>query len=419
MAALDSHFSTFINGGDLVEGDTVVGLRNGLNTKFNNTGGVGTFLPLAGGTMTGSIDMDGNAIINLPSPGNPLDATNKAYVDAKIQAGTNWADSAGADTYRGQVDTPGAEATLTDAERTFLVDRVVDESSLLKVTRKVTMNRSRVEIPRMSLGTRVMRAASAGGHPEGVMYDTTVGDPSMGFVGGPVAPTFSTIVLTSSKVVLPWVISNEFLEDNPEQGAAEAHIAEIMGRQAANDLEDLAINGDEGSNDQLLRANDGYLAQVPVNGSDSNPRQVDFMSGAFTTNTLETILRTMPTKYRRNLRDLRFIVSPDTWMDYVQSIASRQGNMADQALAGILGDPTYGGVPIMASPFMPSDTVLLTHPDNLVFGVERDMRLTKTADGYNAIYHDERYYALHMRCDFLIQDTDAVVRGDNIAARTP
>lgn len=84
MAALDAHFSTFINGGDLVPGDTVVGLRNGLNTKFNNTGGMGTFLPLAGGTMSGSIDMDGNAIINLPVPGNPLDATNKAYVDSLI-----------------------------------------------------------------------------------------------------------------------------------------------------------------------------------------------------------------------------------------------------------------------------------------------------------------------------------------------
>ena len=38
-------------------------------------------LLLAGGTMAGAIDMDSNAINNLPAPVLPGDATNKAYVD--------------------------------------------------------------------------------------------------------------------------------------------------------------------------------------------------------------------------------------------------------------------------------------------------------------------------------------------------
>ena len=367
-----------------------------------------------------------------------------------IGAGTNWTQTAAnspTNSLRNQFGAGSAEVMLTDAERQFLVDRVIDESTLLKIVRKLTMNRSRVEIPRMSLGSRVMRASHPGTHGESYPYYAAGGTNPAAPVGGAyapdlptapgtlggsplgletgaterlVVPEFSTIVLQSSKLVLPWAITEEFLEDNPEQGAAEQRIATIMGIQAANDLEDLSLNGDEASVDALLRANDGYLKQAL--GGNLAPAL-----GAFTTNSFETVLRKMPTKYRRNLRQLRFLVHPDTWMDYVQSIAARQGNMADQYLSGLVGDPTYGGIPIMASPFMPDPAVvsatdvniLLTHPDNLIFGVERDMKMRKTMDGQNAIYNDERYYALHLRCDFKIQNIEATVAGQGLNLRTP
>ena len=348
-------------------------------------------------------------------------------------AGTNWSGAAPGDSFRGQLGSPSAEVLLTDAERQFLVDRVIDESTLLKICRKLTMNRSRVEIPRMSLGRRVMRASHPGGHVETRPYYAD-GDPNFNPAlpaGGAaqslesgsdeflVTPEYSTVVLQSSKLVLPWAITEEFLEDNPEQGAAEQRIATIMGIQAANDLEDLALNGDEASTDALLRANDGFLAQAAGAGGNVTPGL-----GAFTTNTFETVLRSLPTKYRRNLRQLRYIVHPDTWMDYVQSIAARQGNMADQYLSGLVGDPTYGGIPIMASPFMPAvvggtGQIMLTHPDNLIFGVEREMKMRKTMDGQNAIYNDERYYALHIRCDFVIQNVEATALGTDVDVRVP
>jgi len=370
-------------------------------------------------------------------------AVDPAYTEpGVIAAGTNWAAPAVAGTFREQVGTPWAapqgtmrqgdqtaaspEVLLTDAERQFIVDRVIDESSLLKMVRKLTMNRSRVEIPRMSLGSRVMRASHPGSHHESTPYYGPVAAPDTlpngaagvnlesGAAEHLVSPEYSTIVLESSKLVLPWAITEEFLEDNPEQGAAEQRIATIMGVQAANDLEDLALNGSQASPDALLRANNGFLIQAA--GATGN---ISAALGAFTTNTFETILRSLPTKYRRNVRQLKFLVHPDVWMDYVQSIAARQGNMADQYLAGLVGDPTYGGVPIMASPFMPVDQVLLSNPDNMIFGVERDMKLRKTMDGQNAIYNDERYYALHIRCDFKIQNIEATGLGTGLLPRVP
>lgn len=371
---------------------------------------------------------------------NRLEALEKAYNNAGVTAaGTNWSGAAVTDTMREQLGSPSAEVLLTDAERQFIVDRVIDESGLLKMVRKVNMNRSRVEIPRMSLGTRVMRATRPGGHPESEPYyaaGTPAFNPALpdgaGNVGLEtgaaehlVSPEYSTVVLESSKLVLPWAITEEFLEDNPEKGAAEQRIASIMGIQAANDLEDLSLNGDETSTDGLLRANDGYLLQAAgAGGNVTDFGAGGLASAAFTTNTLEVMLRSLPTKYRRNHRQLRFVVHPDTWQDYVQSIAARQGNMADSYLSGMVSDPTYAGIPVVSSPFMPgigagaeTGQIMLTHPDNLLFGVEREMRMRKTMDGQQAIYNDERYYALHIRCDFVIQNVEATALGIGIDPR--
>jgi HK97 family phage major capsid protein len=344
---------------------------------------------------------------------DPREALAKAAGDTL--AGTDWQNGPGAaGTMRGDFNASFAGSDLvqlTDAERQFLVDTVVDESSLLKEVRRYTMNRSRVEIPRMSLGRTVLQANVPGGQTEGV-------------AGVDQAPDFETIVLTSSKLTLPWTVTEEFLEDNPEKGSAEAKIARLMAIQAANDLEDLAINGDETNvGHALFRANDGYItladAQCPAG------QLLAFAGAGFTTDVLQQMLRAMPTRYRRNVRELRFFVGPNIWQDYVQSIAARQGAMADQYLAGLVGDPTYGGIPLRMSPFMPEDAgvglneaqIILTHPDNLIWGVERDMKLRKTTEGKEAIKEDKRFYALHIRCDFQIQNPGAVVKADGVAPR--
>jgi HK97 family phage major capsid protein len=326
-------------------------------------------------------------------------------------AGTDWQNSPTgvAGSMRDQWGSPSGEVHLTDPERQFIVDTVVDESGLLKEIRRYNMNRSRVEIPRMSLGRRVLQATNAGGHPEAT-------------IGQQQAPDFDTIVMTSSKLTLPYTITEEFLEDNPEKGTAEQKIARLMAIQAANDLEDLAINGDEGSGDPLLHSNDGFIALANSLGANL----VNYGGAAnFDRYKLEDMLRALPTKYRRNVRELRFFVGPNTWQDYVNSIADRQGAMADQYLAGLVGDPTYGGIPMRMSPFMPEEggvgtdeaTIILTHPDNLIWGVERDMKLRKTVEGQAAIQGDQRFYALHIRCDFMIQNPEALVLADGILPR--
>lgn len=337
----------------------------------------------------------------------------KAYTASATLAGTNWAGSAASDSLRDQLDdsvSGSGNVHLTDPVRRYLLDRVVNEAVLLGMIRKHPMARSRVEIPRMSVGTRIARAGAAGGHPE----NTTA--------GAAVAPDFDTNVLTSAKIVLPWEVSEEFFEDNPELGAAEQLIIDMMATQLANDLEDVAVNGDEASGDALLRANNGFTAL----GASANVK--DFNGAAFTTNTLELMLRTMPTKYRRDKSRLRFIVPTNMEMDLVQTYAARMGDWGDSFMAsGASATVNYGGIPVIACTKLPDNgnanggsneyTAYLTDPENLVFGVQRDIKLRKADTGKNAIDLDKRYYALHIRSDFLIQNTEAFVLGKEITPR--
>lgn len=83
-APQDATFGTFADGGDLAINDIVVGLRNGINTRFNATGFPGIYLPLAGGVMAGAIDMNGNVITGLPAPVSATEAVNKAYADSLV-----------------------------------------------------------------------------------------------------------------------------------------------------------------------------------------------------------------------------------------------------------------------------------------------------------------------------------------------
>lgn len=338
------------------------------------------------------------------------ESLSKAYTAGTVQAGTNWAGSAGADTFRGQM---GADAPvhLTEAQRKYILDRVINQATLLGMVRKYAMDRPAVAIPRMSVGTRIARANVAGGHEESTSMGTRV------------APDFENVELKSSRIVLPWTITEEFLQDNPEQGQAEGLIADMMATQLANDLEDLSVNGDEAlTSEPLLRGNNGFTKL----GGSGNVK--DFNGAAFTSNVFEQMLRTMPQKYRnRDKSKLKFFVPFDVEMDYVQARAARMGDRADEYLEGGAAKSNYGGIEIVPIAYLPSNgnvngnsnesTLYLSDPQNMVWGVQKDVQMRKTTEGKNAIDFNERYYALHIRCDFLIQNTEAFVLGKEVTPR--
>src|SRR6476661_4451698 len=113
------------------------------------------------------------------------------------------------------------------------IDYMFDETVLGQQVRQIRMRSNEIEIERIAVGERIMRVAT-----EAVDDGVNVG------------VTFAKISLTTRKLRLDWELSTESLEDN---------IARLMTSQAANDLEDLAINGDTTlTTDPLLKAFNGW-----------------------------------------------------------------------------------------------------------------------------------------------------------------
>jgi len=120
--------------------------------------------------------------------------------------------------------TPGGILAPEQARR--FIDYVWDATVLAKDGRRVTMRANTMELEKVNVGERVIRAAAQA-------------QPDFTNAGA----TFSKVELTTKKIRLDWEVSTEALEDNIEGGALEDHLVRLMTNAFANDIEDLAING--------------------------------------------------------------------------------------------------------------------------------------------------------------------------------
>jgi hypothetical protein len=116
--------------------------NNGTGTL--SWGSAGSFLPLAGGTMTGAIDMNSHLINNVSAPVANGDAANKAYVDAETTRAT------------------GAESTLTTNLNNEVTRATAAESTLTtNLNAEVTRAKAAESTLTTNLNSEVTRATAA------------------------------------------------------------------------------------------------------------------------------------------------------------------------------------------------------------------------------------------------------------------
>lgn len=292
---------------------------------------------------------------------------------------------------------PGAGILRPEQARRF-IDYVWDATTLANDGRRVTMRANTMELEKVNVGERVVRAANQG-------------DASFTNAGA----TFSKVELTTKKLRLDWEVSAEALEDNIEGGALEDHLVRLMTTAFGNDIEDLAINGDTAqTGDAFLGIMNGFVKHTK---NDDFAHQAVVSGGAdWTTEDLQKLILAMPRRYRALQSGLKFYAGTDTFANIVKNngtsfnaIGSTEGARGDY-FAGL--DQTFGGarqtrvlgVPVLEVPYYPADYVDLTFPANRIWGFQRDI----TVNRFYVPKKDTIEYTVFVRFGINWEEQDAV-----------
>ncbi len=289
------------------------------------------------------------------------------------------------------------------------IDYVWDATVLAKDGRRVTMRANTMELEKVNVGERVIRAAAQASGD----YTNT-------------GATFTKLELTTKKIRLDWEVSAETLEDGIEGAALEDHLVRLMTNAFANDIEDLAINGD-GSTGNFLSILNGFVNRVKTNG-DAHEAIVTVADNAWTPEVMQQIILAMPRKYRAIKSNLKFYAGTDAF----QGIVKNNGTLADAIAEAFAGTPagtpanrqayldgaaqTFGGarttrvlgIDVQEVPYYPEGYVDLTFPQNRVWGFQRDITVNREYKPKK----DTIEYTVFVRFGLQWEEEDAIAYAD-------
>lgn len=240
-------------------------------------------------------------------------------------------------------DDLASSGKLNPAQSDKFIDYVVDETVLKNNARVVRFRNESLDIDKIGIGGRAAVPKAEATDP-GVRRGINT----------------SKITLTPSEVMVPFEIGDNFREINIEGEAVEDHIVRMFARQLANDLEELYIVGDKlgpaaiegdildgGSTTQYVK--DTYLAlQDGWQKIADSGNIVDAENANIGLTIFGKMIRQMPTKFRRNKKNLRFYCCPDIAQLYMEKLSTRATQLGDSAAGGTGVAPF--GIPIVEVP---------------------------------------------------------------------
>ena len=338
-------------------------------------------------------------------------------------------------------DSTNGNGLLSPQQSGRFIDYMWDSTVLGSQVRTIRMRANEVELDRMAIGERLVRLATE-----------AVDD------GVNPAVAFTKVSLGTVKLRLDWELSSESLEDGLEGEALEDHIARLMASQAANDLEDLAINGDtiNHQGDALLKSFDGWRKRLFFGGQVIDANSITLPDGT-KDNTLHrgvfnAALRAMPRKYMSRRGALKFFTSAGLLQDYMyqaQFVENLQGGFAtgQGAQPGTANDNPGAeagwspaapyGVRAQEVPLFPEYTidfngstagtgspaagqtagqgsdVWLVDPNNLIWGVKREIQVFREFKPKK----DTIEYTMYTRVGANVENPQAAVVVKNVAYR--
>lgn len=290
---------------------------------------------------------------------------------------------------------------LSPEQSNAFIDLILEQPTILKQVRQVRMNAPERKINKIGFASRILRAAvQTGGAKDDGDNDRYVR------AADRAKPTTSQITLNTKEVIAEIRIPYEALEDNIEGQSFESHVMRLIAERAAIDLEELVLAGDTSSGDAYLALMDGYLKRMSsniVNNASAGISPTLFMNG----------LLAMPQRYHRNLNSMKHFVSVANGLKYRDKVAQRATGYGDSMLTGT--QPIYAyGVQVETAPMLAAvgsgNQGILTFPQNLLFGIQRDISVETDKD----IRSREYIIVLTCRVATQIEEEPATVKFTNI-----
>lgn len=331
---------------------------------------------------------------------------------------------------------PIATTTLTNGgllqpyQAKQFIRQMFDVAPLAKQVRQVMHTEKSGYISKINIGRRLLRA-KVEATDDG--YRASVGTSQISYQTVPVR--------------LPWEVTENALRENIEGQSLAQLITDMMTQQLGNDLEDLYLNGDSSlaeatafdaakayakddivtnagklyrftaahaagawsgtdaaeigdeSDPLFLGLNDGWIKQIRKDGHVTDAAGEKNLPDVF-----DAAVDSLPEKYIRAL-GLSWVMHPQmarNWMRYVRDQVVEHGGIVDSEM---YRKPS--NIPIIETPFMPEDTVLLTEPKNLIVVNTYEVKVREDRSSKEAIMRDMRFYVTHLDFDNIIEETDA------------
>ena len=313
---------------------------------------------------------------------------------------------------RAALATGGVSHGLLNSEQSRqFIRQAFEQTALLNLVRTELRTSRTGELDKIGIANRILRKKIEGIDANADGSAPTL-DPATGQITGyRVKPHFSTVPYETKPIRLPWEITEETLRENIEGQGLEATITALMTRQWGNDIEDLALNGDEDTpltaeDGSFLYINDGWVKQI------SNGGHVYDASGiaAMDLEMFYNAIALMPNKY--NNGRLRWLMSPARAQQWELFLLQRAINNGSSAPDSLYNSPA--AIPTVRVPYMPNDKIILTDPQNLIVVNTYSMRLRKTDSDARSIMEDKRFYVIHADNDTVIEELDATAIIENI-----
>lgn len=279
---------------------------------------------------------------------------------------------------------------LNPEQSNKFIDYMVDNSVVLKHCTVIRMKSDTYNLDNIGVQSRIIRAGIENEAPTNVAGVST-----------------GRRQLRVTEVILPFDIGFQFLEDNIEKQGAEDHIAQLFAAQFANDVEDLGCNGDTaavaGPDQDFLKISDGWI-KIARGEAGFHKYQLaaskDYKGVVF-----PGMLKAMPNKWKRNVGQLAFLVSPTVEEEYRLSLSSRSTALGDEQLVSA-NNQKFAGVQVVPVPFLAEGDMILTNWKNLAYGIhEREIRVGKQVQERKRLVE----YTTTARVDYQWVTPDAAV----------